>query len=97
MLSSTFSKYSEVDVSAARSGGGSAGERPELFISLSGENWRVNGEPADFSNIAALLERYQSGTSTKAILRVTEEASSQNLIDAIEILNQKEITVTLVR
>ncbi|MEM9277924.1 MAG: biopolymer transporter ExbD [Pseudomonadota bacterium] len=97
MLSSTFSKYTEVQVTAAQSGGGQANERPELFISLSGDAWRVNGEEADFSNIQQVLEKYRSEQQVKAILRVTETASSQNLVDAVELLNQEKIQVTLVR
>ncbi|MEM9278715.1 MAG: biopolymer transporter ExbD [Pseudomonadota bacterium] len=97
MLSSTFSKYTEVQVTAVQSGGGQANERPELFISLSGDTWRVNGEEASFANVSDILERYRSEKQAKAILRVTDTATSQNLIDAVELLNREKIQVTLVR
>ncbi|MEM7214518.1 MAG: biopolymer transporter ExbD [Pseudomonadota bacterium] len=97
MLSSTFSKYSEVELTAARIGSGTSADRPELFISLVGKNWRINGEVADFSNALEILSRYQSDTKVSAILRVNETVSSQTLIDAVELLNQQKITVTLVR
>ncbi|MEM7068006.1 MAG: biopolymer transporter ExbD [Pseudomonadota bacterium] len=97
MLSSTFSKYNEVEVAAALSGAGSSTERPELFISLSDESWKVNGETATTDTVTQLLTQYGSDEPVKAIMRVTDTVSSQLLIDAIEILNKEKIGVTLVR
>lgn len=97
MLTSTFSKYSEVDVVAAQSGIGNSNERPELFISVSEDGWKINGELTKEATISTILDRYRSDKVLKAIVRVTETASSQTLVDAIEILNREKIQATLVR
>ncbi|MEO0328260.1 MAG: biopolymer transporter ExbD [Pseudomonadota bacterium] len=97
MLSSTFSKYSEVKVSAARAGAGDASDRPSIFISLASEQWKVNGEVAGFDTVRELLVKYQSEDATRAVLRVTDSVTSQILVDAVQLLNEEKIDVTLVR
>ncbi|MEL7428547.1 MAG: biopolymer transporter ExbD, partial [Pseudomonadota bacterium] len=82
MLSSTFSKYSEVEISSSVSGSGSTGQPPKLFIQLVEDGWKINGELVLDSEIDKFLSAFQN-EEAKAILRVTENVNAQRLVDSL--------------
>ncbi|MEX0303708.1 MAG: ExbD/TolR family protein, partial [Leisingera sp.] len=96
MLTSTFSKFGEVELMAAGQGG-SAGERQMLFVSLGEDKLTLNGQPADLERIADLIQ-LQPKTSEGHLVLVSpgEDASSQRLVDLLGQLRQIENLQTLV-
>ncbi len=97
MLSSTFSKFTEVEVTATLSGNSVSQEKPQLFITLSENSWRINGVSATVENVQEILEQYRSQTPVKAVLKTDEQTSSQMLIDALEVLRNQQIEAVLVQ
>jgi biopolymer transport protein ExbD len=84
MLSSTFTRFAEVEITAGRAGAASAAERPDVLLRLDGENWRVNG--LDFGPDEAIgeLARLHDAGARSAVLLVRGEATSQQLVAAVE-------------
>ncbi|MEM9734662.1 MAG: biopolymer transporter ExbD [Pseudomonadota bacterium] len=99
MLSSTFSKYNEFELSPGSAGGAqSASQRPSLLISLNGENWRINGEAADALNLGEKIRASITPESNHAVIVTRGETSSQQLVSVLEILRSIEgLRVTIAR
>ena len=96
MLSSTFSKYSELEVNASKAGSGSAAEKPNIFISLEPGAWKINGSETLPEDVLGKLQNFKDDKTSKAIMQIREGVSSQTLVDALELLRQADIPVTLV-
>lgn len=77
MLSSTFSKFAEVELSAA-SGGGAASGEPPIFLQLFADRLTVNGAPQE---LAALSIEPQDGQALLVALQ--EGVSAQRLTDLL--------------
>lgn len=90
MLTSTFSKYGEVELMAA--GRSTANEPPQrLFVQLGADELSLNGQPADLHNIAALLRRQpQDGRGHVVLISPDAEATAQHLADLLAQLRQVE-------
>ncbi|MEM7291024.1 MAG: biopolymer transporter ExbD [Pseudomonadota bacterium] len=97
MLSSTFSKYSEVELSSAKSGPGNGVEKPALFIQLSKDEWRINGQRFAKSEVAQFLAEFDKDDDAQAVLRVSEDASAQDLVDAVNQLRLADISPKVIR
>ena len=52
MLSSTFSKFSEVELSGTAGAGGQASDRPPLFLQLGVETLRLNAAESELEAAA---------------------------------------------
>lgn len=96
MLTSTFSKYNEFEVSASKAGGGNSTAKPNIFISLGVGAWRINGIETTADGALAVLENFGKGEENKAIIQIHDDVTSQALVDALELLRKAEIPVTLV-
>ena len=98
MLSSTFTRFSEVDIVAGRAGQQvSASRMPDVFIRLSKDNsWKVNGaELVQEAAVTELLRLEQAGAKT-AVIVVRDDVSSQALVDALELLaRSSKLTVSV--
>lgn len=85
MLSSTFTRFAEVDIAAGRGGEAVAAPVPDVFVRLDGESgWKVNG--AALSVVAALaeLQRLEADGARTAVLTVRDNVTSQMLVEALE-------------
>ena len=81
MLTSTFSRFAEVELSAAAPAGASAETRP-LFLRLSPEAVSVNGEMVDMGALDAALAH--DGEAVRPVLvSLAGEVSSQRLADLL--------------
>ncbi|WP_208352100.1 biopolymer transporter ExbD [Pseudaestuariivita rosea] len=87
MLSSTFSRFSEVELASAASGTGQTeGDRP-LFLRLGSENITLNGQPANIGQLPELITASQSsGSSQTVLVSLAAPVSSQQLIDVMVVL-----------
>lgn len=85
MLSSTFTKYGEIELLGAASG--SNGETPELlFLSLGTERLMLNGQILDANDLADHLGKDNSEESRVVLINLDDDVSSQQLMDVLAIL-----------
>ncbi len=97
MLTSTFSKYGEVELMAAGQADGSAAERQKLFVSLGSEEVLLNGQPVDLDRIADLVRSQpQDGDGHLVLISPDEQANAQRLVDLLSVLRQVENLQTVV-
>ena len=87
MLSSTFSKFSEVELTAAGAAGGPSSGLPPLFLRLSPEALSLNGTEVALD---ALTERLSPeadpDTPHTLVVALAEEVSAQRLTDLLVVL-----------
>jgi biopolymer transport protein ExbD len=86
MLSSTFSKFSEVELasSGAQGAGSGAGERA-LFLQVTPDALRLNTAELDIKVLSERLSQLEEGDS-KLLLSLSGEVSSQRLTDVLVVL-----------
>ncbi|WP_246079537.1 ExbD/TolR family protein [Parasedimentitalea maritima] len=83
MLTSTFSKYSEVELMNAASGNGRENKQM-LFVSLGEDSLMLNAQNVDMSLIAGLVEAQPNdGSGHLVLINLGEETSSQRLVDLL--------------
>ncbi|MEL7279373.1 MAG: biopolymer transporter ExbD [Pseudomonadota bacterium] len=99
MLSSTFSKYNEFELSPGSAGGAqSASQRPSILLSVNGENWRLNGEPTGAADLGEKIRGAITPESNHAVIVTRGETTSQQLVTVLEILRSiKGLRVTIAR
>ena len=82
MLTSTFSKFSEVELSAAGSGATAPSDAPPLFLQLGMDDLRLNGDLLDLDALAlSPLSEAEDGTTL--IVSLGAEVDSQRLTDLL--------------
>nr|WP_170414588.1 biopolymer transporter ExbD [Ruegeria atlantica] len=82
MLTSTFSKYGEIEFATAAAGGAET-DRAIRFVKLEADRILVDGTPAAFDDVAAALE---AGKSQTVLISLGQNATSQQLIDLLSVL-----------
>lgn len=82
MLSSTFSKFAEVELSAA-SGGGVATEKSPIFLQLFTDRLTVNGRP---QSIEALVFEPKEGQPL--LVSLQPDVTAQRLTDLLVVLRK---------
>ncbi|MEM6681090.1 MAG: biopolymer transporter ExbD [Pseudomonadota bacterium] len=89
MLSSTFSRFSEVEIAAVEaSGGGAASERSVSMLRINQKNVALDASAvSDDALIAALRTLKTSGTTALAIMP-EDGVTTQRLIDVLGIVTQ---------
>lgn len=89
MLSSTFSKYGEIEMRLAGSGSGAKAETPPLFVRLEETAISLNAAPITLTTFGkALLDQGVSATQPRVVLvSVQEGVSAQRLADILVVLN----------
>ena len=98
MLSSTFLRFAEVEVTGGTASSAARGEAPDILIRLDSQSWQVNGVSTDPEQGMTELKRLQEVGAEKAVLLVREELSSQDLVGALErIRRETSLSVTVAR
>lgn len=99
MLSSTFSKYGEFEVTPGSAGGVvAAATKPSFLVSLNGDDWRLNGKPTDLESLAYQLRAMMSDEKNHAIVVARASTTSQQLVSVLETLRKVEgLRVTVSR
>ncbi len=83
MLSSTFTRFAEIDLAASGSGGGAGADRP-VFLSLAASGLRVNGRAAEMASLPAALAALRSGEARLGVLVAVErDVTSQRMADLL--------------
>lgn len=84
MLSSTFARFAEIEVSGGVASSTAAGERPDVLLRYDGVEWRVNGLAIADDELEGELARLSDAGAETAVLLVRGEMTSQDLISAVE-------------
>ncbi len=82
MLTSTFSKYGEIEFATAAAGGAET-DQVIRFVKLEADRILVDGIPATFEDVAARME---GGKPQTALISLGQNATSQQLIDLLSVL-----------
>lgn len=87
MLSSTFSKFAEVELSSANAGGTSTSDVTKSFLQLGEETLRVNGQDvAPDALQQAFTEIAPDAETVPVIVSLKEDVTAQRLTDVLVIL-----------
>lgn len=84
MLSSTFARFAEIEVSGGVASAAAPGDRPDVLLRFDGTEWRVNGLVVDDGELEGELARLAEAGAETAVLLVRGELTSQGLITAVE-------------
>lgn len=98
MLSSTFSKFAEVDLAAAGSGAALSAKARPLFLSLAEETLRLNGAEQGLETLPKVLKAERGGGDTPlpVIVALGAGVTAQRLTDLLAVLRgQPGIAVTV--
>ena len=87
MLSSTFSKFAEVELSAAVSVAAAPSETPPIFLELASDILRVNGTEHDIAmRETALSEQADPQAPVALLISLKDGVSAQRLTDLLVVL-----------
>lgn len=87
MLSSTFSKFAEVELSSANAGGTGTSDVTKSFLQLGEETLRVNGQDvAPDALQQAFTEIAPDAETVPVIVSLKEDVTAQRLTDVLVIL-----------
>lgn len=91
MLSSTFSRYSQLDLGVAATGGG-GGAQPKLLISVTANGpMRLNGKPTSLDDLGGAIHDYIEKGVERAVVVPKGEVKLQVLVAALESLKQTDL------
>ncbi|MCW1932033.1 ExbD/TolR family protein [Pararhodobacter zhoushanensis] len=87
MLTSTFTKLGELELSAGTPGGSAT--EPPLFVQLAPESLAVNTEPVALDALRARLD----GTEGLVLVSLAEGVTAQRLVDVLAVLRGAELNL----
>jgi|TARA_R110002051_G_scaffold103335_3_gene175119 biopolymer transport protein ExbD len=96
MLSSTFTRFAEVEFASAGSGNAAKSERP-VFLSLGPDALRLNGTNRALDDLSEALEAQRSGDKPLGILvSASADVTAQRLTDLLVALRSiPRVSVTV--
>lgn len=87
MLSSTFSRFAEVELAAAGAGGSGSSETKISFLRLSDEDLSLNGQQIELDGLsAAFAEMPQSDEARPVVVSLRDGVTAQRLTDLLVVL-----------
>lgn len=87
MLSSTFSRFAEVELSAAGSGRAANSDSKASFLQLGAEDLRINGQDVLLADLPAAFDDVTPETETvPVIVSLADDVTAQRLTDVLVIL-----------
>lgn len=97
MLSSTFSKYSKLEISASAQGSGTVTQQRTSLIALDGELIRLNGQGASRADLVAQLAQVNDEKNI-AVITTSAQTSTQQLVDVLSKLSEVDgLAITIAR
>lgn len=98
MLSSTFSKYSELEINAARHGSGAATESRTYLVSIDDTQIRLNGQLESSDSLSAKLNQPNEENLKRVVITSSSNTSTQQLVDVLTELSMIEkLAITIAR
>ncbi len=94
MLSSTFTKFAEIEIASAGSGSGAppTAEQP-VFVSLRPDNILVNGAETGFAELVSAIKAIASSVRPTVLISVTDSVTSQRLVDVLNLFRDQTFAV----
>jgi biopolymer transport protein ExbD len=90
MLTSTFSKFSEVELTAASAGATTASTEPLLFLRLAEDSLSLNGQALTLNALGEALPKGTQDSAPRALLvSLTADVTAQRLTDLLVILRDQ--------
>jgi biopolymer transport protein ExbD len=89
MLSSTFTRFAEVEFTAGAAGEADTQNRPDILLRLEGETLSVNGKTFGEREAIDELQRLGNEGARTAVILVRGEVSSQALISTVELIRRQ--------
>ena len=96
MLSSTFSKFSEVKLAHGTAQGTSAG-KPDVVISVTDRVLQLNGSVVETAELGAALETLKENGARQVLVMVTQEALSQDFVTVVQVTSKAGLSVSVAR
>lgn len=97
MLSSIFSKYSKLEISASAQGSATVTQQRISLIALDGELIRLNGQGASRADLVAQLAQVNDENNI-AVITTSAQTSTQQLVDVLSKLSQVDgLAITIAR
>ncbi|MHC0053618.1 biopolymer transporter ExbD [Actibacterium sp. D379-3] len=98
MLSSTFSRYSQIDLAVVRRGMAEpSGTRP-IFLRLTGAGLSLNGRALSSGDAATAIAAMRDTGQARMLLSVGADATAQQLADALLVLRAvPDATLSVIR
>lgn len=98
MLSSTFSKYSELEINAARQGSGATTESQTYLVSIDDTQIRLNGQLESSDSLSAKLNQPNEENLKRVVITSSSKTSTQQLVDVLTELSKIEkLAITIAR
>lgn len=85
MLTSTFTRMGELELTAAPQGAGQASEHPPAFVQLAPETLRVNAADTSLEELRGVLAEL-AGENGLVLIALAEGVTSQRLVDVLAVL-----------
>ncbi len=87
MLTSTFTKYGEIELQTAAGGAAAAAtsETERLFLTLRPSGAMLNGTPIVLDELRARLESDEAGATRLLLISLAAETTSQELVDVLTV------------
>ena len=97
MLTSTFTRFAEVPLFQARAGSAAQTEPPGLFLRLSAEGLKVNGQLVT-EDFEAAIAAHMDGEEATGVLSLSSDVSSQSFVETLRGLQAiPGLSVTVLR
>lgn len=88
MLTSTFTRFAEVDLALGGAGGAPSSDSP-VFLSLAAEDLRVNGETIALAGVQEALAVHRIGDAPLSVLvAMSADVTAQRLTDLLVALRE---------
>ena len=89
MLSSTFSRFSEIELQGGRAGASATAAMPGILVRIDDAGgWNINGEAAATGEVEARLESFAGLGAEAMTLLPRSGVSTQQLVEALEHLRR---------
>ena len=88
MLTSTFTKFGEVEIAPPGAAGGSPGKGPDIIASVSSGELRINGAVVPLEDAEAALSAYVDKGAKAILVLPKDDATAQDLVTAMETIRR---------
>lgn len=87
MLSSTFSRFAEVEIAAAGGGGASPSDTPPIFLRLAVDTLNLNGQPQSLETLPDAFDPpVGEAAPTPVLISLQDDVNAQRLADLLIVL-----------
>ncbi|MBO6919068.1 MAG: biopolymer transporter ExbD [Rhizobiaceae bacterium] len=86
MLTSTFSRFSDIPFFPAGSGAGATTSQAPLFIKLNEDRLSLNGTTYNINQLATALLDLQNAETTILLLSVSDDVTAQRLVNVMTLI-----------